>query len=454
MMKPLAELADDLAAGRTTSQELTEAALARIDDPAGEGARAFFKVYHEAAIASAKASDQARQHGVVPSLLAGIPVSIKDLCDVAGEVTHAGSIVRQDAPPAREDAPTVARLRAAGAVIMGRTNMVEFAMGGLGTNDHYGTPKNPWDRKTGRVPGGSTSGGAVSVSDGMAAAALGTDTAGSVRIPAALCGMAGFKPTARRVPTAGIFPLSRTLDSVGPLAPTIQCCALVDAIFAGEAPREIIPQPLQGLLQGLRFAVPKHLVLDDLDPDVSGGFERSLSKLSAAGVQISHIDFPELARIPVINRIGGFSTAEAYALHRDVLDRAGNQYDRNVAARIRLGETWTAADYLDLIDIRAEMIATAHQRSSPFDAIVMPTTPIVACPIDEVADGDVWVDRNRQYLRNTIVSNFLDRCSLTVPCHDPGAAPVGFMLMGEAMADHRLLQIGAAVEACIRPSPE
>jgi aspartyl-tRNA(Asn)/glutamyl-tRNA(Gln) amidotransferase subunit A len=451
-MKPLAALAADLASARTTSLALTEAALARIDDPAGEGARAFFKVYHEAALDSARASDAARANGVVPSPLAGIPVSIKDLCDVAGEVTHAGSIVRRDAAPAIQDAPVVARLRAAGAIIMGRTNMVEFAMGGLGTNDHHGTPKNPWDRDNneigGRVPGGSTSGGAVSVSDGMAAAALGTDTAGSVRIPAALCGMAGFKPTARRVPTAGIFPLSRTLDSVGPLAPTIQCCALVDAIFAGETPGKLSPISLQGL----RFAVPKHLVLDDLDKAVAAGFERSLGKLSAAGVQISHIDFPELARIPVINRIGGFSTAEAYALHRELLDKAGNQFDQNVAARIRLGQTWTAAEYLDLIDIRAEMIATAQQRSAPFDAVIMPTTPIVACPIDEVADAEVWADRNRQYLRNTILSNFLDRCSLSVPCHDPGQAPVGFMLMGEAMADQRLLQIGSAVEGCIAPA--
>ncbi len=197
-MRSLAELATELDAGRTTSVKLTEAALARIDDPAGEGARTFMKVYHQAAMDSALASDQARAHGAVPSPMAGIPFSIKDLCDVAGEITLAGSIVRQDAEPAARDAPVVARLRAAGAIIMGRTNMVEFAMGALGTNAHYGTPKNPYDRATGRVPGGSSSGAAVSVGDGMAAAALGTDTAGSVRIPAALCGMAGPADTDRR----------------------------------------------------------------------------------------------------------------------------------------------------------------------------------------------------------------------------------------------------------------
>ena len=447
-MQSLAEIADDLAAGRTTSRALTEAALARIDDPAGEGARAFIKVYHEAALECAKASDQARAHGIVPSPLAGIPVSIKDLCDVAGEVTLAGSSVRQDAEAATKDAPAVARLRAAGAVITGRTNMVEFAMGAPGTNAHYGTPKNAWDRATGRIPGGSSSGAAVSVTDGMAAVALGTDTAGSVRIPAALCGLAGFKPTARRVPTEGIYPLSRTLDSVGPLAPTVACCALVDAVFAGAAPPELTPRPLQGL----RLAVPKYLVFDDVDDTVGAAFQAALSKLSAAGARITKIDFAELARMPAINRIGGFSTAEAYALHRTVLDRAGNQYDQIVAARIRAGEAWTAADYLDLIDIRADMMAAANRISAPFDAIVMPTLPVIACAIADVEDAEAWATTGRLLLRNTLVSNFLDRCALTVPCHDQGAAPVGFTMMGESMGDRRLLEIGLAVEACISPA--
>jgi aspartyl-tRNA(Asn)/glutamyl-tRNA(Gln) amidotransferase subunit A len=446
-MRSLADLADDLATGRTTSQALTEAALARIDDPAGEGERAFIKVYHTAALDSAKASDLARRNGAVPSPLAGIPVSIKDLCDVAGEVTLAGSIVRRDAAPATGDAPVVARLRAAGAIIMGRTNMVEFAMGTPGTNAHYGTPKNPWDRATGRIPGGSTSGGAVSVSDGMAAAALGTDTAGSVRVPAALCGLAGFKPTARRVSAKGIFPLARSLDSVGPLAPSVACCALVDAIFAGETPPALRPMPLRGL----RLAVPKHLVLDDMDDVVAESFQAALSKLSANGALVTDIDFAELERLPAINRIGGFSTAEAYAVHRETLARASDQYDPNVAGRIQIGDAWTAADYLDLIDIRAGMIAAANAVTAPYDAILMPTSPVVACAIEDVAEGAAWLDAGRLLLRNNIVANFLDRCALTVPCHDQGAAPVGLMLLGESMDDGRLLEIGAAVEACIAP---
>ena len=246
-MRPLVELERDLVEGRTTSVALTEAALARIDDPNGEGSRAFLRVFRQAALAEAGASDRLRGAGVVRSPIDGVPVSVKDLCDVAGHSTRAGSIALEDAPPATRDATVLARLRAAGAVIVGTTNMVEFALGGLGLNPHYGTPLGPRDRQTGRIPGGSTSGGAVSVADEMAAFALGTDTAGSVRMPSAACGLAGFKPTARRVPLDGIVPLSRSLDSVGPLAPTVDCCATVDAVFAGEPPRALDEFDLAGL---------------------------------------------------------------------------------------------------------------------------------------------------------------------------------------------------------------
>jgi len=189
-----------------------------------------------------------------------------------------------------------------------------------------------------------------------------------------------------------------------------------------------------------------------MDDTVANVFQAALSKLSAAGAQIIEINFAELARMPVINRIGGFSTAEAYAHHREILARAENQYDQNVAARIRMGDRWTAADYLDLIDIRAEMMATANRITAPYDAIVMPTVPVVARPIDEVSDPDAWLDTTKLLLRNTLVANFLDRCALTVPCHEPGGAPVGFAMMGETMGDHHLLEIGLAVEACIAPA--
>src|SRR6266545_4121473 len=274
------QLAADLAAGRTSSRKLTEEALERIKDTDGEGSKAFIKVWRDQALAAADASDALRHTGLVPSLLAGIPVSIKNLCDVAEETTLAGSKALDDAPAAEGDAPVVARLRAAGAVIVGSTNMSEFAFSGVGFNPHYGTPGNPADRK--RVPGGSSSGAAVSVADRMAVAALGTDTGGSVRIPAAVCGIVGFKPTARRVPIDGVVPLSTSLDSIGPLANSVECCAIVDAVFAGEP----IAVPAPAPLAGLRFAVPMHFVMDDLDPVVAKAFERALKALSGVGVKV------------------------------------------------------------------------------------------------------------------------------------------------------------------------
>src|SRR5882757_8045260 len=282
------QLAADLAAGRTTSRTLTEEALDRIGDAKGEGKRAFIKVYKTQALAAADASDVLRKAGIVASPLSGIPVSIKNLCDVKGETTLAGSKVRKEQRIATEDAPVVARLRAAGAVIVGSTNMSEFAFSGVGFNPHYGTPGNPADRT--RVPGGSSSGAAVSVAARMAVAALGTDTGGSVRIPAAVCGIVGFKPTARRVPIDGVVPLSTSLDSIGPLANSVECCAIVDAVFAAEP--IAVPEPIP--LTGLRLVVPKHYVMDDLDPVVAGAFARALKTLSGIGVKIEQIDLPEL----------------------------------------------------------------------------------------------------------------------------------------------------------------
>src|SRR3954465_3627692 len=241
-MWTVAQLSRDLAAGRTTSRELVEQALSRIAAPYGEGARAFLKVYDEQARADADDADRLRKRGPRRSRTDGPPVSLKDLFDVAGDVTRAGSRVL--ALQAKADAAAVARLRAAGAIFIGRTNMVEFAFGGVGLNPHYGTPKNPWDRPAARVPGGSSSGAAVAQAEGMCVMALGSDTRGSIRQPAALCGVTGFKPTLRRVPREGAVPLSYTLDSIGPLANSVACCAVYDAILAGEAPRPLPQFPL------------------------------------------------------------------------------------------------------------------------------------------------------------------------------------------------------------------
>jgi aspartyl-tRNA(Asn)/glutamyl-tRNA(Gln) amidotransferase subunit A len=444
-MTPLATLAADLAARRTTGRALVEAALERIGDPDGEGSRVMLSVFANGARAAADAADALRAAGVRLSPVAGIPVSVKDLFDVAGMATTAGSVVLKDAPPATADAPVVARLRQAGAAIIGRTNMTEFAYSGLGLNPHYGTPRNPWDRATGRIPGGSSSGAAISVTDGMAAAAIGTDTGGSIRIPASLCGLTGFKPTARRVPTAGVWPLSRTLDSVGPLAPTVACCAVLDAIMSGVDP--VIPAPLP--LAGVRLAVPLTLVLDAVEPYVAETFAVTLSRLSAAGARIHEIPFAALAEIPAVNARGGIY-AEAWAVHRRQIETARDRYDPRVAARILRVSNMSAADYYDVLRARERLIAEADAITTPFDAVVLPATTLAAPPLAPLeADDDLYVRINALMLRNTFCFNFLDRCALSLPMHRRGEAPCGLMVVGETLGDTRLLAVGRAVEAAL-----
>jgi aspartyl-tRNA(Asn)/glutamyl-tRNA(Gln) amidotransferase subunit A len=438
------QLAADLAAGRTTSRKLTEEALARIEDPRGEGSRAFIKVYKSPELAAADASDALRKAGMVPGPLAGIPVSIKNLCDVAGETTLSGSKALDDAPPAKADAPVVARLRAAGAVIVGSTNMSEFAFSGVGFNPHYGTPGNPADRK--RVPGGSSAGAAVSVADRMAVAALGTDTGGSVRIPAAVCGLVGFKPTARRVPIDGVVPLSTSLDSIGPLANSVECCAIVDAVFAAEP----IAIPEAAPLAGLRFGIPRQFVMDELDSTVATAFDRACKALSAKGVKIESFDLPQLNELPAINAKGGFAASEAYAWHQKLIARRGKDYDQIIYPRIMRGKEMSAADYIDLLAARADLQKRVSAVTSNYDAVIMPTCAIVAPTLDEVSTSQGFTKKNLLLLRNTTIGNFLDRCGISLPCHAAGELPVGFMLMGEAMADQRVLAMARSVAPVVR----
>jgi len=444
MISTVKEQQQALSEGRTTSQALTEEALSRAADPAGEGARVFTKLYPEAARAAAQASDILRKAGLTRSSIDGLTISIKDLFDVAGEVTMAGSVARAGEPAAAEDAVVVKRLRAAGAVIVGRTNMTEFAYSGLGINPHYDVPRNPWDRKTGRIPGGSSSGAAVSVTDGMAVAGIGSDTGGSVRIPAALCGLTGFKPTAARVPLTGVLPLSTSLDSIGAIAPSVACCAILDAIMAGEEER--LPRPAN--LAGLRLAVPTTLALDGMDEDVARAFEAALSSLSAAGARIDEIAVPEFAELAAINAKGGFTAAEAWAWHRDLIERAGDKYDPRVVSRIRRGKDISAADYLELLAAREAWKAGVEARIEGYDALLLPTVPVVAPAIADLsASDDVYYATNGLILRNPTLINFLDGAALSVPCHAPGEAPVGLMIAGPAGSDRRILAIGMAVEA-------
>ncbi len=447
-MRTIEQHARALAEGATTSRALVEDSLARIADPAGEGARAFIKVHADEARAMADAMDMLRRAGRAPSRYAGIPVGLKDLFDIAGEATPAGSRALADAPPATANAPVVQRMLAAGFVPVGRTNMTEFAFSGLGINPHYGTPASPWDRASARIPGGSSSGTAVAVADGMVAAGLGTDTGGSCRIPAAFCGVVGYKPTARRVPIDGVLPLAPSLDSVGPLAPSVACCAVIDAILAGDP----LTPPVPVGLAGLRLAVPENFGLDGMDSTVSAALERALAVLSRAGARVTRARFATFDAIPAVNAKGGFATAEAYAWHRALLAEKGALYDPRVRTRIERGERQSAADYLDLLAARRKLISEFDTATRAFDALLLPTTPIVPPRIVELGDERDYHRLNQLILRNTAVGNFLDRCAISLPCHRPGEPPVGLMLMGETLGDARLFSIAAAVEAAIKPA--
>jgi len=440
-MKSIVQLAHDLNTGLSTSRALMEAALERIDAHRTSGGVAYISVDADAARAAAAASDRARAAGRVASPLAGLPVSIKDLFDVDGQITAAGSRVLADASPATADAVAVSRLRAAGAILLGRTNMSEFAFSGLGLNPHYGTPTTPLDGT--RVAGGSSSGAAVSVALDMAVAGLGTDTGGSIRIPSAFCGLTGFKPSANRVPMGGTFPLAPSLDSVGPLARSVGDCVLLDAILSGEMPdNEELP------LSGLQLAVTRDYVLEGLDAITELAFEAALRRLVDAGAQLRWFDFPELHELPQINAAGGLVTAQAWHLHREWLKgpQAGG-YDPLVAQRIRRGEVLTAYDYLELERQRQRLIEVAHQRLAGADAWLLPTVAIIAPHLSELqSDEETFFRINAKVLRNPSVINFLDGCALNLPCQEPGAWSVGLSVAGLNGADRKVLGVSRTIE--------
>lgn len=442
----LASLADDLDSGRTTARKLVDQCLAKIADAAGEGIRTFIHVDKEAAIEAAEAMDRLRDVKAAPSPFAGIPISIKDLFDIKGQVTRAGSRALDDSPPAEADAPVVARLRRAGFVVIGRTNMTEFAYSGIGINPHYGTPKGAWNRSAGHVPGGSSSGAAVSVVDGMAHGALGTDTGGSCRIPAAFNGIVGFKPTQRRVPLDGGVPLSFSLDSFGPLARTVACCAALDAVLANETFVPLQPRPIKGM----RLAVPTTLALDDLDDEVAQTFERALQTLSRQGALIERIEVPEFLDIAPMSVKGGFAAAESYAWHRYLIAAQGDVYDPRVASRILRGESQSAADYIDLLGARRSLIARTEKRIAPYDALVLPTTANTPPRIADLADDKAFTTENLRALRNCTLINMIDGCAISLPAHREGEVPVGLMLASSGGSDRRIFELAAAMEAVIR----
>jgi aspartyl-tRNA(Asn)/glutamyl-tRNA(Gln) amidotransferase subunit A len=447
-MASLPDLVGRLARGETSSEAVVRAALARIEDASGEGAVTFTRVYRERALEEARRADEVRRRGAAGGPLAGVPISIKDLFDVAGEPTLAGSVVLRDAPPAGRDAEIVARLRAAGAIVVGKTNMTEFAFSGLGLNPHYGTPRAPWDRAAGRIPGGSSSGAAVSVAEGMAVVGIGTDTGGSVRIPAACCGLVGFKPTARRVSRAGALPLSTTLDSVGPIAPTVACCAAIDAVLSGEPTHPVREQPARGL----RFAAPRRYVWADVDREVARALDRARARVVAAGAEIVDVECAELEALPEINAKGGFASYEAFRWHAPLIERARAGYDPRVLVRILRGAETTAQELATLAVRRGDFQRQLARSMAGFDALWLPTIPIVPPPIAPLAASDeAYMRANYLVLRNPSMVNFFDGCAISLPCHDRGDAPVGLMLVARPGEDRRLLEVAQAIERILRP---
>lgn len=438
----LDELARQLADDRATSRSLVEASLAAIFDPSGEGARSFISVDAEGARAAADHMDGLRQRGRAPSRFAGLPVSVKDLFDLAGEVTTAGSKVLQGAAAASADALAIARLKAQGFIVMGRTNMTEFAYSGVGLNPHYGTPSSPFDRKTGRIPGGSSSGAGVSVADGMVNLGIGTDTGGSCRIPASYCGVTGYKPSHGRVPLTGTYPLSSSFDSIGPLANSVACCATADALMAGDWDG-LVPERS---IKGLRLAVLQDLVRDGLQPEVEAAFAGALKRFEAAGATLVDLAFPELHGLPAINSKGGILAAEAFQHHRRRMAEQGEAYDPRVRARIQLAETIAAADYLDYVEGRRQMIARFAGLFAGFDAVLLATTLNTAPAIAELAaDGD-YLRLNAMSLRNTAVGNFLNGCAISLPMQGQGEAPCGLMAMAPWGRDRALFGVASALE--------
>ena len=424
-----------------SARDRLEQALDRIVDPKGEGARACLTVYADMARAAADAADARAKAGQSLGPLDGAIVSIKDLFDVAGEVTRAGSrVVAEEGKPAKADAPVVTRLRSAGAVIAAKTNMSEFAFSGVGANPHYGTPGNPFDRA--RVPGGSTSGGGVAVADGMCEIAIGSDTGGSTRIPAALCGIVGWKPSRQRVPTEGAFPLSFTLDSIGPMAKSVAQCAAADAVMAGEKPLALQPASLSGL----KLGIVQGMLFENIDDTVAKAWEGAVAALGKAGAKLSDETIALIPDMIACNSKGGFAPTEAFSIHRDRLKRRAGDIDQNIRARIERGGTVMAADYIDMVQERLRLIRAMDARMGGLDALIVPTVPIVAPRLDEVATLESFGQKNMLLLRNTSMMNFFDLCAISLPLPRGQGLSAGLMVVARNGQDDHLFRIAAAVE--------
>ncbi|MDP9994029.1 aspartyl-tRNA(Asn)/glutamyl-tRNA(Gln) amidotransferase subunit A [Variovorax boronicumulans] len=443
MSQSISELRKRIHRGETTHEHIVLDVFEKTASPAAK--HVFTALYPDAALAAARAADRLQAAGVPIPLLAGLPVSVKDLFDIAGEPTLAGGIVYRDATSPVTDAVAVSQLRQHGAAIVGKTNMTEFAFSGVGINPHYGTPVNPADTTINRIPGGSSSGAAVSVALGLAVAGLGSDTGGSIRIPAALCGLVGFKSTQARVSRVGAFELSRTLDTACAMTRSVADCLTVDAALAG-SPLDVRRRDLKGV----RLAVPRAIMFDGVEAAVASAFDRALETLSRGGAIVTTIAFNELAEIPRLNAPGGFSAVEAFAIHRQKLAGRRQDFDARVAQRLETGSSVSAADYIAMHNARKGWISRAESILEPFDALLCPTVPLLAPEIDRLVSNDEeFFKANGLLLRNPFAINYLDGCAFSIPCHQAGELPVGLMLSSTNGDDARLAAVALAAEAAL-----
>lgn len=412
-----------------------------------------FIALNEALSSQAERIDKARKNGNSVPPLAGIPISTKDLFNLKGEKTLAGSLVRQSLCDAeKEDAKVIQPLREACLLFAGRTNMSEFAFSGMGKNPHYGTPLSIWDRETGRLPGGSSSGSAVSVAEGIVVATLGSDTAGSCRIPAAFNGIVGVKPSYGRLSLTGIYPLSPTSDAPGPLANDVDSCFLLDQLMSGQSsPGGPLPALKTRTIESLKFVVPQSRVLDDLDAEVQTAFTQSLEALRGSGAKIieagmSSIDdcIDMFAKRPIVIH-------EAYHHHRTMLEQYGDQYDPFVQQRILTGADISDQEQIIRYQEKARIIEQFNQqfRATGGDALLYPTVPCIPPAMAKTHDIDKARVVNLRCLRNTATANYFDGCSISLPCHKFGSAPVGLMLSAMNGDDESLYSISATVESTI-----
>ncbi len=436
-----------MADGIISAEIIAHRMIEKIQSTDGEGSRAYLSLDVEAAAKAAQAADQARAAGH-SGPLAGLPVAIKDLFDIKGQVTTAGSLVLAGAEPAHKDAAMVERLRSAGAVILGRSHMNEFAYSALGTNPHFPQPRSPWDRERddgrGRSPGGSTSGGAVAVADGLAYAALGSDTGGSTRIPAAFCGMTGWRPSQNRMSGQGAFPLAASFDTPGLIARCVDDCQLFDSILTGDNEQHPVPP-----VTSLRLCRADGMPFDDLEAEVEGATRKALNILIAAGARIDACSKFDWAAPATALRAGQITAVEGLVAHGKLIDR-WREYDPRVVARMRGGEEVKAKDYvaaLRNIEILKEEFDHVFKG---FDAILMPTVAIVPPRLAELDEDDAFFAINTKALRNTLIASILDLPAISIPIHAQNEAPVGLMLIGRRGCDTKLLVIAKVIESTLR----